>query len=149
MSRSNNQPIRQNGSSRSTTASAPKSEVVPKAKRRIFTARYKQQILQEVDQCAQPGQIGTLLRREGLYSSHLTTWRRQQEAAQLAGLNSGKRGRKARQTEQEQNLACLQRENEQLKQKLAQAELILAAQKKLAQLLEQIAQQESQPCTAR
>ena len=59
----------------------PDPEVVPRAKRRQFSAKYKLQILDEVDQCDQPGQIGAVLRREGLYSSHLTTWRRQRVSA--------------------------------------------------------------------
>jgi transposase-like protein len=70
-------------------------EVVPKAKRRTFTAAYKLWVLEEADKCReQPGQIGALLRREGLYSSHLTTWRRQREAGQMAGLKPQQRGRK-------------------------------------------------------
>ena len=72
----------------------PDPEVVPRAKRRQFSAKYKLQILEEVDQCDQPGQIGAVLRREGLYSSHLTTWRRQRAAGQLQGLRPKKRGRK-------------------------------------------------------
>ena len=78
-----------------TAVAPPHPEVVPKVERRIFTASYKQRILAEADQGrAQPGQVGALLRREGLYSSHLTTWRRQREAGQLAGLTPQKRGRK-------------------------------------------------------
>ena len=77
----------------------PDPEVLPrteKAKRRAFTAVYKQWVLEEAEKCReQPGGIGALLRREGLYSSHLTTWRRQQEAGQLAGLAPRKRGPKS------------------------------------------------------
>ena len=116
----------------------PDPEVVPKAKRRTFSAAYKQRILKEVDQCDQPGQIGAVLRREGLYSSHLTTWRRQQEAGQMAGLSPRKRGRKK--DEQAAEMAALRRENEKLRRQLAQADLIIAAQKKLAQALEQLTQ---------
>ena len=57
----------------------PVTEVTPKAKRRRFSARYKLRVLEEADRCTRPGEIGALLRREGLYSSHLTTWRRQRE----------------------------------------------------------------------
>jgi transposase-like protein len=81
--------------------------------------------LQEVDHCEQSGQIGALLRREGLYSSHLTTWRRQRAAGQLQALSGKKRGRKARDSE----VAALRKENQRLRAQLAQAELIIAAQK--------------------
>ena len=113
----------------------PDPEVIPRAKRRQFSATYKLRILQEVDECNQPGQIGALLRREGLYSSQLTDWRRERAAGQLQGLTSQKRGR--RRDEQATELASLRRENAQLQAQLAQAELIIAAQKKLAQALEQ------------
>ena len=68
--------------------------LAPRAKRRSFTASYKLWVLEEADKCYKPGQIGALLRREGLYSSHLTSWRRQRKAGELAGLTSKKRGRK-------------------------------------------------------
>ena len=111
----------------------PDPEVVPRAKRRRFTAKYKLQILEEVDQCDQPGQIGALLRREGLYSSHLTSWRRQRAAGQLQGLRPKKRGRKP--NPQAAELAQLRRENERLKARLEQAETIIEVQKKLSQML--------------
>jgi transposase-like protein len=75
-------------------AEVPDPEVVPRAKRRQFSAQYKLQILTEADQCSQRGEIGALLRREGLYSSHLTTWRKQRDQGQLQGLAPQKRGRK-------------------------------------------------------
>jgi transposase-like protein len=102
--------------------------------RRRFTAEYKLRILQEADGCSS-GEVGALLRREGLYSSHLTTWRRQREAGQLAGLRPKKRGRKAdsRATE----LEHLKRENTKLQAQLERAELIIEAQKKLLVLLDQ------------
>lgn len=109
-------------------------EVLPKAKRRTFTATYKLWVLEEADKCReQPGQIGALLRREGLYSSHLTTWRRQREAGQMAGLKPQKRGRKGNEAAAENSR--LRRENEQLTRRLAQAELIIEAQKKLSEIL--------------
>ena len=111
----------------------PDPEVIAQAKRRQFSARYKLRILTEADQCTQRGEIGALLRREGLYSSHLTTWRRQRERGQLEGLTSQKRGRKA--DPQAVELARLQRENERLKTRLEQAETILEVQKKLSQML--------------
>ena len=104
---------------------------VAKPVRRRFTAGYKLRGLREAEQCG-PGELGALLRREGLYSSHLTTWRRQQEAGQLAGLASRPRGPKG--DPQATELARLQRENERLQVKLQQAEAIISAQKKLAEL---------------
>lgn len=108
-------------------------EVTPKAKRRSFTATYKLWVLEEADKCYKPGQIGALLRREGLYSSHLTTWRRQRREGELAGLTPQKRGRKV--DEQAVELAALNKENERLRRQLQQAELIIEAQKKLSQAL--------------
>ena len=104
---------------------------VAKPARRRFTAAYKLRILREAEQCA-PGDLGALLRREGLYSSHLTTWRRQQDVGQLAGLAPKPRGPKV--DPQATELARLKRENERLQVKLQQAEAIISAQKKLAEL---------------
>ena len=117
----------------------PDPEVVPQAKRRTFSTAYKLRILEEVDRCDQRGQIGALLRREGLYSSHLTTWRRQRAVGQFSGL-SPKRGRKK--DERAAEIAALRRENERLQSQLNQAELIISAQKKLAQALEQTLNQD-------
>lgn len=111
----------------------PDPEVVSETKRRRFTAAYKQRILAEADQCQEAGGIGAMLRREGLYSSHLTTWRRQRAQGQLAGLSPKKRGRQA--DPQAAELARLQRENERLKARLQQAETIIEVQKKVSQLL--------------
>jgi len=114
-------------------AEVPDPEVVPRAKRRQFSAQYKLRILTEADQCSQRGEIGALLRREGLYSSHLTTWRKQRDRGQLQGLSPKKRGRKP--DPQAAELARLQRENERLKARLEQAETIIEVQKKLSQML--------------
>ena len=114
-------------------AEVPDPEVVPRAKRRQFSAQYKLRILTEADQCTQRGEIGALLRREGLYSSHLTTWRKQRERGQLQGLTPKKRGRKP--DPQAAELARLQRENERLKVRLEQAETIIEVQKKISQML--------------
>lgn len=114
-------------------AEVPDPEVVPRAKRRQFSAKYKLRILTEADQCTQRGEIGALLRREGLYSSHLTTWRKQRDRGQLRGLTPKKRGRKP--DPQAAELARLQRENERLKARLDQAETIIEVQKKLSQML--------------
>ena len=119
----------------STAASAaiPDPEVVVKPKRRQFTAEYKRRILQEADACTQSGEIGALLRREGLYSSHLTTWRQQRQRGELQGLAPAKRGRKA--DPQATEVARLQRENARLQAQVERAELIIDVQKKLSQLL--------------
>ena len=111
----------------------PDPEVIPQSKRRRFSAEYKLRVLAEADSCTERGEIGALLRREGLYSSHLTTWRRQRDEGQLQGLKGKKRGRKADQAAAE--LAQLRRENEQLQVRLQQAETIIDVQKKLCGLL--------------
>ena len=111
----------------------PDPEVLLKAERRRFSAEYKRRILQEADACTQPGEVGALLRREGLYSSHLTTWRQQRRRGERQGLTPAKRGRKA--DPQAAEITRLQRENERLKAQLARAELIVDVQKKLSQML--------------
>ena len=115
-------------------ARIPDPEVAPKAKRRQFTAKYKLRVVREADTCTEPGQTGSLLRREGLYSSYLSTWRRQREEGQLQALSSKKRGRKGQDPSAEE-LAQLQRENERLRARLEQAEIIIDVQKKLSKLL--------------
>jgi len=110
------------------------SEVITRPVRRRFTAEYKLRILQEADRCA-PGELGALLRREGLYSSNLSKWRWQRQAGQLAGLRPKKRGRKVDARAQE--LARLERERSRLQAQLERAELIIEAQKKLLVLLNQ------------
>jgi transposase-like protein len=117
-----------------TPPEIPDPEVVPKAKRRKFTAEYKRRILEEADNCTEAGEIGALLRREGLYSSHLTTWRRQRDRGVAKGLSPKKRGRK-RKDELEREIARLQRENERLQTSLEEAEMIIDVQKKLSRLL--------------
>ena len=112
----------------------PDPEVVPKAKRRKFSAEYKWRMLEEADNCTEAGQVGTLLRREGLYSSHLSTWRRQRERGLLEGLLPRKRGRK-RKDELGREVVRLRRENERLQDSLEQAEMIIEVQKKLSRLL--------------
>ena len=107
----------------------PDPQVVPKAERRRFSVEYKLRILAEADRCTEYGQIGALLRREGLYSSHLTTWRRQRDQGTLGQ----KRGRKP--DPQAAEIKRLARENEQLRARLERAEHIIDVQKKLAQLL--------------
>lgn len=109
------------------------TEVVVKAKRRQYTAEYKLRILRELDDSSGTGETGALLRREGLYSSHLTSWRRQRESGELEGLGPQKRGPKA--DPQAIELARLQHENERLRERLRKAELIIDVQKKVAQML--------------
>lgn len=104
-------------------------EVVPIAKRRQFSASEKERILAEADACSQPGEVGALLRREGIYSSYLSSWRREREQ----GLSPQKRGRKGA-SGQEKELARLQAENARLKAELARAETIIDVQKKVSQL---------------
>jgi transposase-like protein len=111
----------------------PDSEVLSKAQRRRYSAEYKRQILQAYEACNQAGEKGALLRREGLYSSHITTWRRQREQGELEGLASQKRGPKAE--PQAAEMARLKRENERLRTRLEQAELIIEVQKKVSQML--------------
>ena len=108
----------------------PNPEVFPRAKRRRFRAEYKLRILEEAAASSGSGQIGALLRREGLYSSHLTTWRRQRAQGQLDGLSPKTRGRKPSVDEGlVKALAALKRENERLEFRLQQAETIIDVQK--------------------
>ncbi len=114
----------------------PDPEVVPQAERRRFTAKYKLRILEEADGCNEPGEIGALLRREGLHSSYLSRWRRHQDQGQLQALAPKKRGRKnAAQDQRAEELVELRRENRRLQLRLEQAETIIEIQKKLSHLL--------------
>jgi transposase-like protein len=114
----------------------PDPEVPERAARRRFTAEYKLQVLQHADVCAGTGEVGALLRREGLYSSHLTTWRRQRERGSLAALSPKQRGRPAGPPSPlARRVAELERENARLTQRLQQAETIIAVQKKLSEAL--------------
>jgi transposase-like protein len=108
-------------------------EVVPKAERRKFSAEYKLRILAEADACTKRGEIGALLRREGLYTSHLEKWRTQRDRGALQALAPQKRGPKV--DPQAAEIARLRRENERLQARLQQAETIIEVQKKLSALL--------------
>lgn len=102
----------------------------------MFSAEQKLRILREADELKGTGGIGKMLRREGLYSSHLTDWRAERDRGELAGLAPKKRGRKARSDRaRDEELARLTREIERLRCRLAQAEAIIAVQKKVASLL--------------
>jgi len=121
-----NQAVSHNGNHQRMNKE-PDPEVMPKAQRRRFSAKYKLDILTEADNCTERGAIGALLRREGLYSSHLTTWRKQREEGVLNGLQGQKRGRKL--DPQAARIAQLRRENEQLRTRLERAEQIIDVQK--------------------
>ena len=111
-------------------------EVPERASRRHFDAKYKLRILEEVDRCREPGQVGELLRREGLYSSHLTNWRKQRQEGVLNGLREKKRGRKPNHPDpRDQELARLHREKKELEVRLRQAETIIEVQKKVSEIL--------------
>jgi transposase len=115
----------------------PSTEVQEKPERRRFSAEYKLRILAEADGCTEMGQVGELLRREGLYSSLLSTWRKQRDEGVLAGLTPKRRGRKAKpKNPLAEEMARLQRENERLKTKLRQAELVIDVQKKVSEMLD-------------
>jgi transposase len=110
---------------------SPDPEVLPKASRRTFSAAEKLRILHEADACTQSGQIGALLRHEGLYSSHLVKWRRLRAAGQLQALAPQPRGPKVAPPDlAAEELAQLRQENARLQARLAQAELIIDVQKK-------------------
>lgn len=115
------------------TEESQKIEVVAKPKRRQHSAEYKLRILQELDACSGKGEIGAVLRREGLYSSLVSKWREQREKGSLNGLSGQKRGPKVDPNATE--LARLQRENKRLKEQLERAELIIEVQKKVARLM--------------
>ncbi len=114
----------------------PDPEVVPVAQRRRFSAGEKLRILEEAQACTEPGEIGALLRREGVYSSYLSRWRQARDRGQLTELHPQQRGPKpATDAALAREVARLQRENERLQKRLGQAETIIEVQKKLSQLL--------------
>jgi transposase-like protein len=111
-------------------------EVLPKAKRRRFTLEYKRRILREADRCSKPGELGALLRREGLYSSSLSTWRAARDRGELGGEGTRKRGPVAKPPDPgAKRIAELERENRQLRQRAERAEALVEVQKKLSELL--------------
>ncbi len=118
-----------------TAADLPTPEVTPKAQRRQFSARYKLRILHEADAATERGQIGALLRREGLYSSHLEKWRKLRAQGQLTALQEQRRGRKPTRDPRDVELVQLRRELARVQTRLTQAEAIIDVQKKLSQLL--------------
>jgi transposase len=109
------------------------TEVSSKARRRRFTAVFKRDLLREVAACTQAGEIGAILRREGLYSSHLTTWRQDAERRELEALSPKKRGPKV--DERDRKIAELERINERLQARVDRAELVCEIQKKVSAIL--------------
>ena len=124
------------GSASPVARSDASAEVVPHARRRQFSNADKRRILEAADRCTRPGEVGALMRREGVYSSSLSTWRRQREAADLAALAPQKRGPKIPADRAETlQIAQLTRERDGLKRELDKAMLVIDVQKKLAALL--------------
>lgn len=133
-----------------TSVEAPRmaveTEVLAKAARRRFTAAEKLRILREADRCAKPGEVGALLRREGLYSSHLSSWRAARARGELAGLSPRRRGPKAKAVDpREKRIAELERETRRLRAKLERAEALIELQKKLAQILDSTPASDERP----
>lgn len=116
------------------------SEVVPRARRRSFTNADRRRILQAADLCTKPGEVGALMRREGVYSSLLSTWRRLREAAEMAALEPRKRGPKVDPARVDaQHIAQLTRERDHLRVELDKAQLVIEVQKKVTALLDLLA----------
>ena len=114
----------------------PDPEVVVDAKRRTFTAEYKRRVLAMADAATGRGAIGALLRREGLYSSHLVTWRRERDAGIVKGLTPRKRGPKATRSPQDEEIRQLREANQRLTEELRKAAIVIDVQKKVAALLD-------------
>ena len=114
----------------------PDPEVAERPVRRTFTAEFKRRVVEEAKACREAGDVGALLRRHGLYSSHLVAWRRQGKAGALAGLAPRQRGRQAPAPNPlAATVAKLEREKARLEQRLHQAETIIEFQKKVSELL--------------
>lgn len=125
-----------------TQSVVPSPEVQEKARRRNYTAEYKRRILKEAADCKKQGQVGALLRREGLYSSNLTAWRHQVEKGTLDALSSRKRGPKARKPDPSvRRIAEQEKEIQKLQAKLKKADLIIEAQKKIAEIFQLLREQ--------
>lgn len=126
-------PERSGGTS--NEAAPPDSEVLERAKRRRFTAEYKLQVLEEADACREPGEVAALLRREGLYSSHLTDWRRARREGALGALGKQRGPKRRRRDPVARENEQLRKENARLQRRLEQAEMILEIQKKASEIL--------------
>jgi transposase len=120
----------------SLQAGRPRTEVTEKAQRRRFSAEYKRRILREAAACTERGELGALLRREGLYSSHLTEWRKQAERGELAGLTPKKRGPKVQPVDpRDKEIQQLKREVVKLERRAVRAEALVELQKKVSEML--------------
>jgi transposase len=124
-------------------AVVPDPELVERAKRRTFTAKYKLEILEKAEACTRPGEIGELLRREGLYTSHLTAWRKQRRKGALRELGKS-RGRKPV-DRGDQEIAALKRKLERSEAELAKARRVIEIQGNVSALLEEMLGSESAP----
>ena len=120
----------------SSARTVRETEVPEKTSRRRFTAEYKRKTLKEAAACTKLGDLGAILRREGLYSSHLTAWRKQLERNGEAGLAGKKRGPAPKRDERDKRIAELERENNRLKFSAERAEALVDIQKKVSLLLE-------------
>ena len=119
------------------TVAAADVQVAAKPRRRTYTAEYKRRLLREADACATPGAVGALLRREGLYSSHLVMWRRARERGELTALTPKKRGRKPTPGDpRDRKIVELERQLTEMTGRAQRAEALVDAQKNLAALLE-------------
>jgi len=123
------------GSGKPSVRIAPDPEVSAVSGRRRFSAAYKARIVREADACVEPGEVGALLRREGLYSSNLVNWRREYRKAGEAALADDKRGRKVTTNPLQSEVDKLRRDLERTQKKLAQAEMIIDFQKNLCEIL--------------
>ena len=121
------------GPTTTSRATDPDPEVPAKVQRRRFPAEYRRRIVQQADACKKPGELGALLRREGLYASYLTTWRRQREQGELVAGRARKRGPTPRPVDP--RVRPLEVENRRLQRKLQRAETIITLQKKVAEIL--------------
>ena len=128
---------------RAAPAGVPDPELVERAKRRTFTAKYKLEILEKAEACTRPGEIGELLRREGLYTSHLTAWRKQRKNGALKELGKP-RGRKPADT-REREIAALSRRAERAEAELVKARRVIEIQGNVSALLEEMLGSESAP----
>jgi transposase-like protein len=129
-------PSRERSETSGAIRALPDPEICEKATRRRFTARYKLRILNLADSCTSPGSLGALLRREGIYHSNLKTWSRQRDRGVLSGLEPRKRGRKVTAHNPLQGeIERLHKENDRLRKRLRQAEIIIDVQKKASEMV--------------
>ena len=149
--KSSSDPLASQGARRATEEASGSArpdadaEVVPHARRRQFSNADKRRILEAADRCTRPGEVGALMRQEGVYSSSLSTWRRQREAGDLAALAPQKRGPKIPANRSEMlQIAQLIRERDGLQRELDKAMLVISVQKKLATLLDTLSDNKSE-----